>query len=256
MKERYRRMFASTAAVVAVSRVMCDRLVDLGADPDQVHCIPCGIDPEKFRGAQPETAPPSFLSVGRFVEKKAPLLTLRAFATVQGVCRDAKLLMVGEGPLLAQARELAAKLGIAGAVRFLGACPHDAVRTEMRRARCFVQHSVVAPNGDTEGTPVAILEASASGLPVIATRHAGIPDVIVDGTTGFLVEEGDVEGMAGYMVKIAKDAPLAGALGRAARRKVIQEFSVERSIGDLRAVLQRASQKPPTDPPSYSRHPR
>ena len=103
----------------------------------------------------------------------------------------------------------------------------------MRRARAAVQHSMRASNGDSEGTPNSLKEAGASGLPVVATRHGGIPDIIIDGKTGFLVDEGDVERMAEYMTQLAKDPILAARLGRAAREHVCAEFSMEQSIGNL-----------------------
>ena len=84
----------------------------------------------------------------------------------------------------------------------------------MARARVFVQHSVVAEDGDHEGLPLAILEAGAHGLPVVATRHAGIPDAVREETDGFLVDEGDVQAMAVAMYRLAQDAALAARMGR------------------------------------------
>jgi len=110
----------------------------------------------------------------------------------------------------------------------------------MRRARGFLQHSIRASDGDSEGTPVAILEAQASGLPVIATRHAGIPDVVIEGRTGFLVDEGDVKRMAEGIARVAEDSPLATALGAAGRSRVLESFTMERSIDRLWGIIERA----------------
>ena len=109
---------------------------------------------------------------------------------------------------------------------------------EMRRVRCFVQHSVEAASGDCEGTPVAIIEAGATGLPVVATRHGGIPDVVIEGETGFLVDEHDVDGMAHCMLRLAEDPALAGRLGEAARARIESCFSMQRSIGELWRIIQ------------------
>jgi colanic acid/amylovoran biosynthesis glycosyltransferase len=236
-RESYPRMFRAAAAVVAVSRAMERRLVSLGAPPSKVHYNPYGIDCRDFSGANPEAAPPVFVAVGRFVEKKEPRLTLRAFAEVHASEPSARLRMVGDGPLLEECRALAAELGVAGAVEFLGAQPHERVREEMRGARCFVQHSVEAPNGDCEGTPVGILEAGAAGLPVVSTRHAGIPDVVVEGETGFLVDERDARGMAAHMLRLARDAALAARLGQNARRRVAENFSREQSDQNLWRII-------------------
>lgn len=243
-RESYPRMFHEAAAVIAVSRAMQRKLISLGAPAGKVHYNPCGIDCDMFGGAAPAQAPPVFLAVGRFVEKKAPQLTLMAFAEVWRAQTDARLRMLGDGPLLEKCRALARELGLDGAVEFLGAQSHERVQEEMRRARCFVQHSIEAPNGDCEGTPVGILEAGASGLPVVATRHAGIPDVVVDGETGLLVEEKDVRGMAAHMLALARDPALAGALGEKARRHIAENFSIEQSDRRLWAIIEACAGKP------------
>ena len=244
MESRYKMMFAAASAIVVVSRAMKRKLISLGAPAEKVHHVTYGIDCNDFRGADPEHASPVFLAVGRFTEKKAPDLTLRAFAAMLPSCPTARLRMIGFGHLLEPCKELARSLQIADSVDFLGMCPPEAVQAEMRKARCFVQHSLEAPNGDCEGTPVAILEAGASGLPVISTRHAGIPDVVIESETGFLVDERDVAGMAEFMRRIALDGALAAKLGAAARTHIAAEFSSTKSIGKLWAVIASCIAKP------------
>jgi glycosyltransferase involved in cell wall biosynthesis len=202
-----------------------------------VHWNPCGVDCRGFRSAAPATAPPVFLAVGRFVEKKAPQLTILAFAAVHRQNPEVRLRMIGNGPLLDACRDLAHGLGVASAVTFLDAQPHAVIQEEMRRACVFVQHSVEAPSGDSEGTPVAVLEAGASGLPVVATRHAGIPDVVVEGETGLLVDERDVARMSSAMSTLIADRALAARLGAAARDHVQTRFSMERSLNCLWTVI-------------------
>lgn len=235
--ESYPRMFMEACAVIAVSRSIQRRLVSLGATPEKVHFIPCGVDCEKFSGASPADAPPLFLAVGRFVEKKAPHLTIRAFAKAHAVNPATRLRMIGDGPLWNECRKLAKELGVEEVVEFPGPQPHAALQGEMQRARCFVQHSIEAASGDCEGTPMGILEAGASGLPVISTRHAGIPDVVIEGETGFLVDEGDVEAMANQMLRLAEDPPLAARLGQAARKRIEDHFSIEKSTSALWGII-------------------
>ena len=234
----YPSMFKEAAAVISVSRAMHDRLIALGAPPEKVHYNPYGVDCRRFLGANPEVAPPVLLAVGRFVDKKAPHLTIRAFSEIHRWLPAVALRMVGDGPLLDGCRHLASELGVGDAVTFLGVQPHSVVREEMRRARCFVQHSVEAPSGDCEGTPVGILEAGASGLPVVSTFHAGIPDVVLDGKTGFLVPERDVGGMADRMRRLAVDPDLAQRLGRAARERIEGHFTLARSIDGLSRIIE------------------
>jgi colanic acid/amylovoran biosynthesis glycosyltransferase len=236
--DRYRNMFREAAAVIAVSQPMKHKLISIGASAEKVHYNPCGIDCREFAGADPAAAPPVFVGAGRFIEKKAPELTLQAFSEVRRAVPEARLRMVGDGPLLDRCRELAIELGIPDSVSFLGAQPHSVVQEEMRRARCFVQHSVVAASGDSEGMPVSILEAGASGLPVVSTRHAGIPDAVAEGETGFLVDEHDVAGMASHMLRVARDPALAGQLGRAAQRRIQASFSRDRSLSRLWTIIE------------------
>lgn len=236
--ESYRRMFAAAAAIVAVSRAMRERLIALGAPRERVQHNPYGVDLRHVHPAAPASAPPTFLAVGRLIEKKAPQLTIRAFAQVHCQRPEARLRIIGDGGLMPACRQLVEELRLEGEVTFLGAQPHDVVLREMAAARAFVQHSVVSPNGDSEGTPVSILEAGASGLPVVSTRHAGIPDVVIEGQTGLLVEEHDVTGMAAHLRRLAEQPELASALGTAARQHIRANFSVEQRIASLWSIIE------------------
>jgi len=238
LRREYEQLFRSADAVVAVSRRMLARLQELKAPPSKLHFNPHGVDVSVFSGAEPAMAPPTFVAVGRFVDKKSPQLTILAFRDVVMQCADARLVMIGDGPLLESCRSLAHACGIADSVKLLGARPHADVATVMRSARSFVQHSVETSYGDSEGTPVAVLEAGASGLPVVATKHAGIQDVVIDGQTGFLVNEGDVESMGKHMLRLARDSDLAAIMGVAARNRITAEFSLEKSIAGLWRIIQ------------------
>lgn len=237
-REAYAAMFREAAGIIAVSRAMERKLVSLGAPAEKVQYNPYGIDCGKFGGAAPATAPPLFLAVGRFVEKKAPQITIRAFHLVYKTNPGVRLRMIGEGPLLNECQMLVRELGLEHAVTFLGGLAPEFVQEEMRKARCFVQHSIEAPSGDCEGTPVGILEAGASGLPVVSTRHAGIPDVVIEGTNGLLVDEGDTEGMARHMLRMAEDPVLAARLGEAGRRRIVEHFTIESSIAGLWRIIE------------------
>jgi colanic acid/amylovoran biosynthesis glycosyltransferase len=233
----YRTMFETADAIVAVSRSMEARLVALGASPTKVRYNPYGVDCDRFRGGDPAAAPPVLVAVGRLVEKKGPLLTIRAFAAVHRTYTDARLRVIGEGPLRHECVRLVRELGLQHAVTLLGAQPHAVVAQEMRRARAFVQHSLEASTGDSEGTPVAVLEAGATGLPVVSTRHGGIPDIVIDGDTGLLVAEGDVEGMATAMARLVTDPARASRLGAAARRHVSTHHARGERLATLWSIL-------------------
>jgi glycosyltransferase involved in cell wall biosynthesis len=126
----YRRMFGRAAAIVAVSRAMEDRLLTLGCPRDKLIYSPCGVDCARFEGAEPARANRQFVAVGRLVEKKAPHLTIASFARVASECPEARLRIIGDGPLLGVCRDLAVALEIGHAVTFLGAQPHDIVERD------------------------------------------------------------------------------------------------------------------------------
>lgn len=244
LQERYRRLLTIAAGVVAKSEPMRHTLVQLGAPAERLLVSACGADERLFHGATPAQAAPLFLAVGRFVAKKGPLLTIEAFAAAlaQLPADEAaalQLVMVGDGPLLPGAHDLVRQLGLEAQVQFPGLCPPDAVAAWMRRSRAFVQHSLVAPDGDSEGSPVSVMEAQLSGLAVIATRHAGIPEVVLEGETGLLVAEGDVSAMATAIVRLARDPDLAGRLGRAAAQRARSGFTVSHHLAAVADVVER-----------------
>ena len=252
LRGRYRRLLAIAAGVIVKSRPMADTLLALGARPDRLLISPSGANPELFHGSAPAQAPPRLLAVGRFVAKKGPLLTIRAFSQL---CRSLEpsqpqpsLWMVGDGPLLMHARSLVQALGLQERVRFFGVCAQGEVADLMRQVRGFVQHSLVAPDGDSEGNPVAVMEAQLSGLPVVATRHAGIPEVVLDGQSGLLVEEGDERAMALAMAQLVRDPDLATRLGDCGRRRVQERFTIEHHLRQVSQLLHQVMQQGPESP--------
>lgn len=235
-RRNYARLFHDAAGIIAPSRFILERLSELGCPPEKLHVSPCGIDPLDFVETRRE--PGQLLAIGRFVDKKAPLTTINAFSRIASLVPEAQLQMVGDGPLLGAAQDLVAQLNLSNRVVFHGSQPHEVVRTLLGRASVFVQHSVTAPDGDTEGLPVAILEAMASGLPVVSTRHSGIPDVVSDGETGCLVDEHDTEGMAQSVLALLRDPEAATRMGKAAAPRIREAFSHEATAARLRRIME------------------
>jgi glycosyltransferase involved in cell wall biosynthesis len=240
-RESYRRLFAVAERIIAVSKDMVGQLEALGAPRDRIVYNPYGVDIDVLQGGRPGAADPTLLALGRFVEKKAPQLTLRAFAEVRREEPKSRLVMLGDGPLRDACITLTRDLRIEDSVSFPGSIAHDEVVSWMRRSRCFVQHSLRPADGDSEGTPLAILEASSCGLPVVSTRHAGIVEAVRDGESGFLVDEGDVDGMAAHMLRLVRDPELAAAMGAAGRRHIEAHYRMDESLGRLRSVLVEAA---------------
>jgi glycosyltransferase involved in cell wall biosynthesis len=232
---RYRRMFPLVANVFAVSQAIAERIVAIGCPPERLHVIPSGVETDRFAPGAPE--PGRVIAVGRLTEKKAPHLTIRAFAAAARALPEAQLDLVGDGPLRPLCEAEIAAQGLEGRVTLHGALPHEAVAALVRRAAVFVQHSVTAPNGDTEGLPGAICEAMAAALPVISTRHSGIPEAVVEGETGLLVAEGDAEGMGAALIALLRDPARAAAMGAAGRRRALDRFDVRLSHARVRAAM-------------------
>lgn len=240
-KKEYNDIFISASALIVGSKAMRDKLISMGAPIKKVFLNPYGVDVQRDDLTSPESSQPIFLAVGRFVEKKAPHLTIQAFEKTAKSIPESRLVMVGDGPLLKACQDLAKQLNIHDQVQFAGVHTRRSLSKLLRLSRAFVQHSVTAANGDSEGLPLAILEAGAAGLPVISTRHAGIPDAVIEGENGFLVDEGDVQKMSEAIFRLAINPKLAGWLGKNYHQRVVEHFSRERSIQGLRTILRNAA---------------
>lgn len=236
-QEAYRRMMPRLAGVFSVSQFLLDNLARHGIRHANAHVIPSGVDVRHFRPA--EKRPLSCLAVGRFVEKKAPYITLRAFAEAAADHPDARLDFVGDGPLLEACRALASELGVAGRVTFHGSQPHEFVREKLATAQFFLQHSITAEDGNTEGLPTAIQEAMAAGCVIVSTRHAGIPEAVEEAATGFLVDEHDRAGFT-RAVRGALTREDAAAMGVRAREVAKVRFDNDILLKRLEAEIMRS----------------
>jgi glycosyltransferase involved in cell wall biosynthesis len=220
-----RPMLDRAALLLCASQELADILVrDLHADPARIRVHRLGVDLTRFTPVVRETGPLRALMVGRFVEKKGFGYALRAFALVHRELPAATARIIGDGPLGADLRRLVRDLGLAEAVTFLGSVDSDGVLAEMRRATVLLAPSVVARNLDRESGVIVIKEAAACGLPTLGTWHGGIPEIIDDGRTGYLVPERDVELLAARLRDLASDPALGRELGAAARRKMEREY--------------------------------
>ncbi|WGW03023.1 glycosyltransferase [Tropicibacter oceani] len=229
----YRLMMPRLAGMFSVSQFLLDNLAAHGVRHGNAHVVPSGVDIRRF--CPGEKRPLSFLAVGRMVEKKAPQITLRAFAkAAKGGA--AHLTFIGDGPLLDSSKALAAELGVADQITFAGALPHDQVRRHLQTTEVFLQHSVTARNGNTEGLPTAIQEALACGCITLSTRHAGIPEAVEDGVNGLLVDEWDEAGFAERIAQIIA-MPDRSTLGAAARATAIEKFDNAQGLHRVETVI-------------------
>ncbi len=233
---QYRQVFEYAKAVIVVSRKMFEQLEALGCPTNKLHLIVCAGNP-LFFNITAALESNQFIALGRFVDKKAPYLTLAAFKKVMEIYPDAKLIMGGDGKLLNTCINLAKLWNMQKNVEFKGNMKREEVMEYCASSLAFVQHSVVALNGDSEGTPVAILEAMAAGLPIIATNHAGIPDVVIDNETGLLSEEMDIDAMANNMISVLKNKPFAKRLGCNAKKHAQENFTTDKYLNQVANVI-------------------
>lgn len=238
----YRNVFEYACYVVCVSQKMKRDILHLGCDEKKIIYTPCGPRSEFFE-VNPGFDNLQFLAAGRFVNKKAPYYLILAFKRVLEVFPEAQLKIAGDGELWNTCKNLIQYYGLEKNIHLLGVVTPEEFKDLLGNSIAFVQHSVTAVDGDAEGTPVTILEASAAGLPVISTKHAGIPDVVIHKQTGLLVDEHDVPGMADHMIQLLENKKIAREMGENGRQNVSQNFTLIKHIDILNSIIVKALNK-------------
>jgi colanic acid/amylovoran biosynthesis glycosyltransferase len=177
------------------------------------------------------------VQAGRLIPKKGYEAALRAFARFAATRPNALFWIAGEGEDRVRLEGMARSLGVAGQVHFEGFLTQEALFQRFQRAHMLLHPSETGADGNVEGVPNAMLEAMATGLPVIATRHGGIPEAVDDGVSGYLLDEGDSEGLCAAMERLATggDTVLA-RFGAAARRSVEDRFGTRASVDCLESI--------------------
>jgi len=235
-KDQYKRMFKYASYVIAVSNVMYDKLLSLGCHEEKLIKNTYGPN-DMFFEVKPGFSKQQFIAIGRFTDKKAPYYTIFAFNKALEKFPEAKLIMAGNGHLLNSCINLVNYLNIKDSVEFVGVIKPEEFVRYLEESLAFVQHSITAESGDMEGTPLSILESSAASLPVISTLHAGIPDVIINGKSGILIEEHDVRGMGEAMIRILSDVKLAREMGAIGRKNILSNFPMTKHIATINELL-------------------
>jgi glycosyltransferase involved in cell wall biosynthesis len=214
-----KRLQRGGALFLAVSDALRKQAIARGFPEERTITHYNGVDLDRFQPGQAPAEPGLILHVGRLVEKKGTKVLIEALTGLA----DAKLVIIGDGPLRGALERQARALG--ERVRFLGELPSDDVAQWMRRASVLAAPSVIAADGDAEGLPNVVVEAAASGLPVVSTIHSGIPEAIEDGVSGFLVPEGDAGALAARLTELLESEPLRREVGVAARSLAERKFS-------------------------------
>ena len=234
-REATRQMLDAVKLVLVRSDSLRRALVDLGCKAEKIEIQRTGIPMQELQfreRSSPPTGEWRLVQAGRLIEKKGLPVSFRAFATFLTRHPNATLTVAGEGPLLAELQDLARELNIERRVSFTGFISQRKLREIYYRSHIFLHPSQTGHDGNQEGIPNSMLEAMASGLPVFATDHGGIPEAIENGVTGVLVPERDEKALAQALLDAARHCEFLSRIARSGAEAVRKNF-------DLRAQAHR-----------------
>jgi colanic acid/amylovoran biosynthesis glycosyltransferase len=234
--KNYRALWKEADLFLCVSDFIRRSAIEKGFPRDKLLVHYIGVDESKF-SAIPENSvksPNKVLFVGRLVEKKGCQYLISAMREVQDVIPDAKLTIIGDGPLRASLQVQAKTLGVI--CDFLGAQDSTVISRHMHEAAVFCVPSVTAGDGDSEGFGIVFIEAQAAGVPVVSFRHGGIPEAVKDGVTGLLAPERDVSGLAKNIIRYLTDEELRHAAGKAGMDFVHEHYRLAEQTAKLESI--------------------
>ena len=204
---------------------------------DRIHRIYNGLDLVEFGRANFSSTPPLIIAVGRLIPKKGFSDLIRACALLAERGKSFRCEIIGEGPLNNELRSQIDELHLQDCVVLTGAKPQTQLRRRLTAANVFVLPSVIDPDGGMDNLPTVIMEAMASGLPVVSTNISGIPEMVIENKTGFAVEPGEVVALANAIERVISDWSLAARLGHSGYERAETLFSIEKNVRELCLLL-------------------
>jgi colanic acid/amylovoran biosynthesis glycosyltransferase len=241
-REATLQMLDAVTLVLVRSESLRHAVVDLGCDPKKIEIQRTGIPLEKFPfrdRAVPQNGEWQFVQAGRLIEKKGLPVALRAFSTFLKQHPNATLTIAGEGPLLSELRRFARELGVIDRISFTGFVSQEQLREIYYRSHIFLHPSQTGGDGNQEGIPNSMLEAMATGLPVFATEHGGIPEAIENGVSGVLVAERDHAALARALLDASRDPGFLSRIGHAGGTSVRNNFDQQQQVERLEEIYLR-----------------
>ncbi len=226
----YAELFKKGDLFLPVCNYFAKKLQELGCPKDRIHVHHSGIDPTKFSFLERRVDGKEikFFTVARLVEKKGLEYSIRAVAKIADQYPQIQYTIAGDGPLQKQLEKLIGELGMRDRVHLAGPLSSDHISALMKKAHIYILASVTAQDGDQEGMPVSLMEAMATGLPVISTRHSGISELVQDGISGFLVPEKDVDALAEKCEYLISHPQRRMEMGRSGRKFVEENFEISK----------------------------
>ncbi len=230
-KSTYDDLFRRGDLMMPLSNLFREKLIALGCRESKVVVHRCGVNMAKFTFSErrfEDGGEINLLTVARLAEKKGVEYSLQAVARLLPKYPNLFYRIAGDGPLQPELEALVRQLGLEKVVAFLGPVERKEVERLMMASHIFILSSVAARNGDEEGIPVTLQEALASGMPVLSSFHSGIPELVINGVSGFLVPERDVDALAERLDYLIQHPELWPEMGRAGRRFVEENYDVRK----------------------------
>jgi glycosyltransferase involved in cell wall biosynthesis len=233
------KMIAAARAVVTVSDFGVEYLqAKFPGEAGKIRRVYNGIELTRFVPATFATDPPVILSVGRLIEKKGfeDLIEACRILAERGVSFRAEI--IGEGPLEGALQAQIAVAGLTKSVRLAGPQPQPEIIRRLAESHVFALPCVTEAGGGMDNLPTVLMEAMAAALPIVSTALAGVPEMVVDGVTGYLVPEHAPDQLATALARLLTDAELARSLGKAGQVRATERFAIERSGRELRRLFE------------------
>ncbi|OGW36934.1 MAG: colanic acid biosynthesis glycosyltransferase WcaL [Nitrospirae bacterium RBG_13_39_12] len=238
----YKNLFQKGDFFLPICQFFKRKLISLNCDERKIFVHNMGIDLKRYRYSERIIRSKEnikILTLARLDEKKGHEYAIKAIAKVIKKHKNIHYIIAGGGTLRSELESLVSELDIKKHVNFLGAIEQSEALVLYQQAHIFVLHSITASNGDQEGTPIVLLEAQAMGLPVISTYHSAIPEVVVDGKSGFLVPEKDVNALAEKLEYLIEHPEMWSEMGRNGRRIIEEKYDISKSNKRLAEIYQR-----------------
>lgn len=238
----YDRLFEKGDLFLPISKLWQHRLIELGCDESKIIVHRMGIDCSKFSFTPrklPDDGRVRILTIARLVEKKGVEYGIRAIAKLCQIKPEIEYNIVGNGPLQKNLQQLIEKLNVKDNVRLIGWKQHEEIVEILDRTSILLAPSITSEEGDREGIPVSIMEAMAMGLPIVSTQHSGIPELVEDGISGFLVPEKDVEALAEKLTYLIEHPHLWPQMGQAGRAYVEEHYDINKLNNKLVEIYQK-----------------
>lgn len=244
--EQLKILFEKASHFITPSQHLKRLLVTLGCDNDKITSIYPITNLniiEETNWYDQKSIDPTVVFLGRLTDKKNPIALIYAFKLVVDQIPNARLKILGDGPMRKDIELLISKLDLGENIWLSGAVNRETAFQHLRSSYVYAQHSVTSISGDQEGFPVSLAEAAAHALPLVSTIHSGITENIIDGITGFLVQEYDYKSMAEKIIYLIRNPDIAEQMGKAGREQIMKLCESNKRIEKIASLLKEVSGK-------------